>query len=406
MKFDYVAKNKSGRDVKGSIDAANADDAGGQLRKKGLNVTSLTERPKGELTWFEKMNQKPKKATQGELAMFTRQLATMLGAGIPLLEGIEILAEQTLTMNQGFGEGLFDLADAVRSGTGLSESMTDYPKIFPEIYINMIKAGEASGQLDSILGRLADYMEASESLKREIKSAMTYPVVSLLMVLGITGYLLVGVVPQFKSMFEGLGAELPGITVLILSMSDWLQAEWMLVVGVITGVCVGYSVMGKTDGGRMILDDVKLKLPVFGELGQKVAVSRFARTFSTLLSSGVPILGALEIVANTAGNKVLETALFETREVVRNGDSISSHLGECWIFPPMVVKMIGIGERSGALEQLLSKVADFYDEQVHAMVKSLTSLIEPFMIGIMGALVGTIVLAIFLPILEAQKAMS
>ena len=405
MKYQYVARNASGREVKGTIDAASEDDATGQLRKQGLNVTSLAA-ASNEMSWFEKMNQKPKKASQGELAMFTRQLATMLGAGIPLLEGIEILAEQTQTMNKGFGDGLMELADQVRAGTGLSEAMTGYPKIFPEIYINMIKAGEASGQLDAILGRLADYMESSESLKREIKSAMTYPVVSLVMVLGITAYLLMGVVPKFESMFESLGAELPGITVFILDISKWLQENYMTVIIVAVSVFIGFKVVGRTPGGRFAIDNTKLKMPVFGELGQKVAVSRFARTFSTLLSSGVPILGALEIVANTAGNKVLEKALFETREVVRNGDSISSHLGECWVFPPMVVKMIGIGERSGALEQLLSKVADFYDEQVHAMVKSLTSLIEPFMIGIMGALVGTIVLAIFLPILEAQSALS
>lgn len=407
MKFKYVAKNASGREEKGVIEASTEDDATGKLRQKGLNIVSLTVAVhKGEPSWIEKLNQKPKKASQADLALFTRQLATMLGAGIPLLEGIEILAEQTQTINKGFGDGLMEVADAVRAGTGLSEAMAGYPKIFPEIYINMIKAGEASGQLDTILDRLADYMEASESLKQEIKSAMTYPVVSLVMVFGITGYLLVGVVPKFQSMFESLGGEMPQITLIILALSEWLQANWLSVLIAMAGAFVAYKITSKTSGGRTVLDNVKLKIPVFGQLGQKVAISRFARTFATLLSSGVPILGALEIVANTAGNKVLETALFETRDVVRNGDSISSHLGECWVFPPMVVKMIGIGEKSGALEQLLSKIADFYDEQVHTMVKSLTSLIEPFMIGIMGVLVGTIVLAIFLPILEAQSALS
>ncbi len=407
MKFNYVAKNEAGREIKGALEAASEEDATGQLRKKNLTIVSLTvATANSEMSWIEKMNQKPKKASQADLALFTRQLATMLGAGIPLLEGIEILAEQTQTINKGFGDGLMEVADQVRAGNGLSDAMADYPKIFPEIYINMIKAGEASGQLDSILDRLADYMEASESLKQEIKSAMTYPVVSLCMVVGITGYLLVGVVPKFETMFQSLGGEMPAITLIILDVSRWLQANWYIVIAVATITGAAYKIIGKTNGGKMVLDNVKLKIPVFGQLGQKVAVSRFARTFATLLSSGVPILGALEIVANTAGNKVLETALIETRDVVRNGDSISSHLGECWVFPPMVVKMIGIGERSGALEQLLSKIADFYDEQVHTMVKSLTSLIEPFMIGIMGVLVGTIVLAIFLPILEAQSALS
>ncbi|NRA36896.1 MAG: type II secretion system F family protein, partial [Planctomycetes bacterium] len=377
----------------------------GQLRKKGLNVVDLVEAGP-ELSLWETLNKKPIAAKTADLALFTRQLATMLGAGIPLLEGIEILADQTATVNPGFGRGLQEVADAVRSGTGLSESMEKYPKVFPDIYINMVKAGEASGQLDSILDRLAEYMESSEALRAEIKSAMTYPVVSLCMVLGITGYLLVSVVPKFESMFQQLGGELPTVTVVVLELSRWLQANGMVVGGTSVAVVVAYKLINKNPNGAIAIDNVKLKLPVFGPLGQKVMVGRFARTFSTLLASGVPILGALEIVANTAGNKVLEKALIETRDVVRNGESISSHLGECWVFPPMVVKMIGIGERSGALEQLLSKVADFYDAEVETMVKSLTSLIEPFMIGTMGILVGTIVLAIFLPILEAQKSLT
>jgi type IV pilus assembly protein PilC len=410
-RFNYVARNDAGRDVKGTIEAESQPDAIGRLRQQGLNVVSLkvalgVSGGGGGEGLFAKLNKAQRSAKSAELALFTRQLATMLGAGIPLLEALDILGEQTRDSNRGFGEGLMELSQLVRGGSSLSDGMTGYPRIFPSIYINMIKAGEASGQLDTILDRLSDFLERSEALKREIKSAMTYPVVSLVMVISITIYLLIGVVPQFETMFSSLGGELPGITKVILFASNWTQANWHVLLILIVAAWIGYMVAMRVPSAQVVLDTIKLKLPVFGGLGQKVAVSRFARTFATLLTSGVPILGALEIVATTSGNKLIENLLLDTRETVRGGENISTFLESSWLFPPMVVKMIGIGERSGALEQLLIKVADFYDEQVEAMVKSLTSLIEPFMLGIMGALVGTIVLAIFLPILEMQKALS
>jgi type IV pilus assembly protein PilC len=352
------------------------------------------------------MNAVPRKANTADLALFTRQMATMIGAGIPLLEAFEILAEQTMSTNKGFGLGLQECADSVRGGTELSEAMSRFPRIFPEIYVNMVKAGEASGQLDVILDRLADFLEANESLKREIKSAMTYPVISLLMVLGITAYLLVGVVPKFESMFTSLNAKLPGVTLFVLGVSKFVQEQWY-VVAIVTGAVIGsYKLIMTTKEGQRIRDTFWLKAPVFGPLSQKVALSRFARTLSTLLSSGVPLLAALEIVASTSGNVVIEDTLYETRDTVKRGEPITAHLAKSWVFPPMVVRMIGIGEKSGALEQLLSKISDFYDEQIHAMVKALTSLIEPIMLGIMGGIVGTIVVAIFMPILELQKQLS
>ena len=401
-KFQYVAKNAQGREVKGTIEAANEAEATGKLRQQQLSVMKLEGKPAAVGGLFS--TQPARKANTSELALFTRQLATMIGAGIPLLECLEILAMQTVDQNKGFGAGLQEVADRVRGGTELSESMAAYPRIFPPIYVNMVKAGEASGQLDIILNRLADFMEATESLKREIKSAMTYPVISLILILSITGYLLIGVVPKFQTMFNSLGGKLPFVTVVVVTISQWLQNNILTVLLITAAVVTGYIMFKRTERGMRVIDTVFLKLPVFGPLFQKVAVSRFARTFATLLSSGVPILGALEIVATTSGNKVLEDALMETRETVRRGESISTHLETCWVFPPMVVKMIGIGERSGALEQLLSKIADFFDEQVHATVKSLTSLIEPIMLIVMGAVVGTIVLAIFYPILELQSA--
>ncbi len=405
LKFTYLARDASGREVKGNIEAETEAEATGRLRQQQLSIVKLDKAGGGKgfnVTLFA--GSVSRKCNTSELCLFTRQLATMIGAGIPLLESFEILAEQTLDQNKGFGMGLQECADFVRGGTEISEAMTKFPRIFPEIYINMVKAGEASGQLDIILNRLAEFLEASESLKREIKSAMTYPIISLVLIFGITGYLLVGVVPKFKDMFTALKGELPAITQYVLAVSNWLTNNVLTVIGIAIATFIGYKLAMRTYQGQKIRDTIWLKLPVFGPLFQKVAISRFARTFGTLLSSGVPLLGALEIVASTAGNRVIEETLKETRETVRKGESITTHLQTSWVFPPMVVKMIGIGEKSGALETLLAKISDFYDEQVHATVKALTSLIEPFMLMIMGAVVGIIVLAIFYPILQLQSA--
>lgn len=401
VKFAYVAKDQAGKEVRGTVEAETKDAASASVRQQGLMPTKV------EVAAEAKKGLGPRRrASPGELAMFTRQMATMIGAGIPLLESFEILADQTKATNKGFGLGLQEAADMVRGGTELSEALFKFPGIFPEIYVNMVKAGEASGQLDIILNRLADFMEASEALKSEIKSAMTYPVISLVLIFGITGYLLVGVVPKFEKMFQSLNAKLPAVTVFVLAISKWLTENFLVVVAMIVAVIVGYILAMKSRDARRIRDTLVLKAPVFGPLMQKVALSRFARTFGTLLASGVPLLAALEIVASTAGNIVIEETLLGTRDTVKRGESLTSHLQTSWVFPPMVVKMMGIGERSGALEQLLGKIADFYDQQVHATVKSLTSLIEPIMLSVMGAVVGTIVIAIFMPILELQKQLS
>lgn len=405
QRFAYTARDAGGREVKGQLEAENEADANNRLKAQNLVVAELKRidiKPAGFLSF----GAVARKCSNAELALFTRQMATMIGAGIPLLEAFEILAEQAKDSNKGFALGLAECADLVRGGTELSEAMARFPRMFPEIYINMIKAGEASGQLDVILSRLADFLEANEALKREIKSAMVYPVISLVLVFGITYYLLVFVVPKFEGMFKSLNAKLPGITLFILDVSRFLQTQWLAMLIGIAAVIVGYKVAMMSREARRVRDTVLLKMPVFGPLGQKVALSRFARTLSTLLASGVPLLAALEIVASTSGNAVIEDTLLETRDTVKRGEPLTSHLQKSWVFPPMVVRMIGIGEKSGALEQLLAKVSDFYDEQIHATVKALTSLIEPIMLAVMGAVVGTIVVAIFMPILELQKQLS
>ncbi len=403
LKFAYAGRDQGGKDVRGTLEAETKEAALQQIRSLQINLQKLDVVAEKKNPGFSRR----RSCSNAELTMFTRQLSTMIGAGIPLLESFEILGQQAATTNKNFGAGLQECADKVRGGTEMSEAMIQFPGMFPDIYVNMVKAGEASGQLDVILNRLADFLEAAEELKSEIKSAMTYPVISLVLILSITGYLLVGVVPKFQQMFTQLGAKLPALTLFVLEVSNFLQNQWWVVIVAVIATVVGYIVtMRVSVDARRVRDTIWLKLPVFGPLFQKVALSRFARTFGTLLASGVPLLAALEIVASTAGNMVIEDTLLATRDTVRRGENLTTHLQTSWVFPPMVVKMMGIGERSGALETLLFKIADFYDQQVHATVKALTSLIEPIMLSVMGAVVGTIVAAIFLPILELQKALS
>jgi type IV pilus assembly protein PilC len=338
------------------------------------------------------------------MVVFTRQLSTMVGSGIPLVDALEILAEQI--ENQGFRSVIEEVCEKVRGGMDLSESLRLYPRIFPDIYVNMICAGEASGQLDTVLERLAEYQESSSALKAEIKSAMTYPVVSLLMVLGITFFLLIFVIPKFEDMFTSLNVELPGITTALLSASLFLRENFLYWGGGVVGLGVALGYWLRSESGMNTRDWLLIKIPVFGPLFKKVTLSRFSRTLSTLVQSGVPILGALEIVSQTCGNRVFARAIEQAADSVREGEPLGEPLARSGVFPPMVSRMVSIGERTGALEGLLEKIADFYDRQVKTSVEGLTSMIEPFMIGIMGFLVGGMVMAIFLPIFKMVGGMN
>ncbi|MCI0341170.1 MAG: type II secretion system F family protein [Planctomycetales bacterium] len=407
-KFKYQARNAEGKKLAGTMAAQNEQAAIGELRKQNLVVLSVQEEGGGAGGggggFFKSLTGKraPRPRVRSEdLVIFTRQLATMISAGIPLLESLEILTEQV--DDKGFQYVLHDVVDNVRSGMDLSASLGQHPKVFAKIYVNMIRAGEASGQLDEILVRLAEYQEATAALRREIVSAMTYPVVSLCLVFGITGFLLIYIVPKFKEIFDSFtGLELPIITKMLLTLSYFLKDNFLILGGALVGVGVLFFLYKRTDRGEWQLDWVKLQMPIFGPLFRKVAISRFARTFATLIQSGVPILGALEIVAATAGNRIIEDAVNAARENVRQGETLGEPLAKSKVFPPMVTRMITIGERSGALEKLLQKIAEFYDQQVKATVEGLTALIEPLMIGVMGFIVGGIVLAIFLPIFKLQ----
>ncbi|MCK4909111.1 MAG: type II secretion system F family protein, partial [Planctomycetes bacterium] len=383
-KFKYTAKNAKGKKVSGTITMNKESDVNADLKKQGLMVISIkAETKKGGGGFSDLFKPKPSKRIKAdELTIFTRQLSTMISAGIPLVECLEVLSEQI--DKPGFRLVLESIVDKVRGGADFSESLQSHPKIFTRIYVSMVKAGEASGQLDIILQRLAEYLESSQALKRGIKAAMTYPVISLCLIFAIVVALMVGVIPQFKSIFISLNVELPALTRYLLLVSDFMQSYFLIWMGALAGAIVGIMYFKKTKPGSYLFDWLALHLPVFGTLFQKIAISRFSRTFATLIRSGVPILGALEIVANTSGNRLIEDTVNEARENVRKGETLSDPLSRSKVFPPMVTRMIGIGEKSGALEALLEKISEFYDQQVETAVKSLTSMIEPIMIGIMG----------------------
>ncbi|MGE3172818.1 MAG: type II secretion system F family protein [Planctomycetota bacterium] len=411
--FKFEARDATGRTVRGTLTADSQTDVIADLRRRNLTPVDISKGSGGLFGGGGKTKGSPGKrgagvkrasCRKGELEVFTRQLSTMLSAGIPMLEALEILADQA--ESPGFAYCLDRVVDDIRSGSDLSKAMEPHKKVFSHIYVSMMRAGEVSGQLDIILTRLAEYLEASAHLRSEIKSAMTYPVISLVLVFGIASFLMIGIVPSFKPVFESLDVELPGLTVMIMDVAFFMKDYWYLIFGMLAAAIVGLKLFVQTPKGALIKDMVILKVPVFGVLFKKVSLSRFARTFSTLVKSGVPILGAMEIVSDTSGNLVISGIVDQARDSVRNGDSLSEPFSRSNVFPPMVTKMMAIGERSGALDALLEKIAEFYDQQVEAEVKGLTSMIEPIMIAVMGVIVGGIVLAVFLPIFKLQEKLA
>jgi len=401
--FAYTAKGPDGKKVESVIRAADKGAAQAELKKKNLTVSSLVEQKGGKKSSFFGPP-RPHVKTK-DIAVMTRQLSTMISAGIPLLESLEILHEQA--SDPGFKLSLDKIIERVRSGSDFSTALSEHPKLFTKIYVNMIKAGEASGQLDVILQRLADYMESVEELKREIKAAMTYPVISLVLILSITVGLVVGIVPKFQTIFQQMEMkQLPVPTEILLKISDALRNQYVAVTAVTITVIVAFVLYIRTKPGQRQWHWFLLHAPVFGPLFRKVAISRFSRTFATLIQSGVPMLGALDIVAATAGNVLVEEAVLKAKDAVSKGETLGDPLTATRVFPPMVTRMISIGEKTGALEKLLMKIAEFYDQEVRATVKALTSLIEPLLIATMGLIVGFIVLSIFLPIIQIQQKLS
>jgi type IV pilus assembly protein PilC len=410
--FKYVARTQEGQETTGIMNAPTQADAVQELRKKNLIILNIQAPRHGTRVMSQAVAQRrPAKAhlRKDDIVVFTRQLSTMISAGIPLLECLEILEEQAT--DKGFSYVLGNVVELVRGGSDLSDALSQHPRVFTKIFVNMIRAGEASGQLDIILIRLAEYQESTAALRREIRAAMTYPCISLALITLITVFLMVYIVPQFKSIFDSMGTpdkpmELPILTKILLGVSMFMRNNFLFLLGGAVMAVVGLVMWRRSEGGRKRLDIIMLNVPIFGKLFRKVAISRFSRTFATLIRSGVPILGSLEIVAATSGNKVIEEAVLKARDNVRQGDTLALPLAASNVFPPMVTKMIAIGEKSGALENLLEKISEFYDQQVSATVKSLTSLIEPILIAVMGVMVGGIVLAIFMPIFALQSKLA
>ena len=402
MNFKYAAKDKDGKNVSGTLDANDRVAAIGALRKKDLIIVSLDQA--NSRFAFPALFRPKKKVKLDDLVIFSRQLATMVDAGIPLVSALDILGEQM--ENKTFGAVINEIRSDVETGSSLSEALSKHKKVFSQLFVNMVKAGESSGMLDEILDRLAVYLEKTSSLQRKIKSALVYPAVVSGMALAITLLLLLKVIPVFKGIFEGFGAQLPKPTLILLMISDSLQKYFVVSVIVLAGIGFALFRYVKTEKGRLQFDTLLLHLPVFGILFIKVAVSKFTRTLSTLIRSGVPILAALEIVGKTSGNKLVERAIDSVRTNVRDGESIAGPLTRAKIFPPMVTRMVSVGEQTGELEKMLSKIADFYDEQVDAAVSSLTSMMEPFIIAFLGLVIGTIVICMFLPIFKITSIVS
>ena len=395
--FKYTVKNSEGKTVNGNADAKSRENLIELLRKEDFTIISIEE----DANVQQKSVAAAKKVKLEDLVIFSRQLATMVEAGIPLVNVLDILGQQV--ENKAFGETVKKLKDDVETGSSFSQALAKHPRIFSALYINMVRAGESSGMLDEILNRVAVYLEKTATLQRKVKSAMVYPIAVITISIAITIFLLVKVVPTFKGIFDMLGGSLPLPTQILLGVSDFLR-KWFVygLVGVIVAV-IAIMRGSKTEGGKLALDTIVLKLPVFGNIIKKVSVAKFSRTFSTLVKSGVPILSSLDIVAKTSGNKIVEKAVNNAKKAVQEGKNLADPLSKTSVFPPMVVRMISVGEQAGELEKMLSKIADFYDEQVDAAVDGLTSLIEPMIILFLGVIVGGIVLAIFMPIFKITE---
>lgn len=400
--FDYVARDSKGTKHRGTINAESRQQAIQQLQLSGLAFDKLVEE-KRKLFGFEFGGAKGVRVKTADLLVFTRQLSTIVSAGLPLLQGLDILADQTEDPN--FARVIDGIAQDVESGETFSDALRKYPKAFPELYVSMIRAGEAGGNLDSVLLQLADYLESSEELKRRIRSAMTYPVVAFSMIILIASGVIIFVVPQFAEIFGSFGRKLPAPTQFLIDLSQVLRTPyaWFIIIGSIIGIYAFLRIYKSTEIGRYNLDQLKLRMPVFGDLIRKVSISRFTQTLGTLIKSGVPILQALEIAERTSGNEVFAKAIRQAGESVRNGETLSEPLGRSGVFPTMVTRMIAVGEKTGELESMLRKISDFYDSEVRAKVDGLTSLIEPMLIGVMGLVVGSIIVALFLPILQLSS---
>jgi type IV pilus assembly protein PilC len=422
-KFNYVAMDSHGKETKGTLEVNSQNEAIGRVKEMGLFPTKIVEVEKVKP---EKKGGKPAARGGGKkkggsmeikikipgltgkvkskvLTTFTRQLATLVDAGLPLLRGLRVLEKQerNATLKGIIGE----LALSIEGGSTFSEGLAQHPKVFNRLFVNMVKAGELGGVLEVVLARLSEFMEKAQKIKGKVIAAMFYPVAVLVVAVAILGILMVYVIPKFKDVFNGMldGAQLPGFTRLVLGISDVIKTHIFYVIGGGIAIWIAIMLIGRTKGGRRVFDKIKLKMPVFGPVISKVAISRFTRTLGTLISSGVPILQALTIVRETSGNVIIGSAVLAIHDSVKEGETITAPLEASKVFPPMVVSMVDVGEQTGALPEMLLKIADNYDDEVDNAVEAMTSLLEPIMIVFLAVVVGSIVIAMFMPLIALMN---
>lgn len=392
--FEWTGKTRQGTIQKGQLAANSREEVIALLRKENILVTSVQQKAKDlKIPGFG-----GGKVSDKDIVIFTRQFATMIDAGLPLVQCLEILSAQC--ENPVLAKAVGEVRGDVEGGSTYADALRKHPKVFDDLYVNMVAAGEAGGILDTILNRLAKHIEKSMKLKKQIKSAMVYPST----IMGVAGIvivvLLVFVIPIFAQMFTDFGGTLPALTQFVIDISYFMKSNILIIVGAVGSAVFGFKKYYRTPSGRKTVDKLALKLPVLGDLIRKAAVAKFTRTLGTLIASGVPILEGLGIVAKTAGNKIIEQALMNARQSISEGKTISDPLGKEKVFPPMVVQMIAVGETTGALDAMLSKIADFYDDEVDSAVGALTSLLEPMLMVFLGITIGTIVIAMYLPIFK------
>jgi type IV pilus assembly protein PilC len=392
-KFNWEGVNRNGEKKKGVMEAQDATAVETRLRNEGLSQVRARKAAR-ELQIVFGSGVNPK-----DLQIFTRQLATMIDAGLPLVQCLDILANQT--PNKIFAKTLAQVKSSVEQGATFSESLRRHPKIFDDLFVNLVAAGEVGGILDAILERLATYIEKAVKLKAQLKSALVYPIGILVVAVGVIAVMLVKVIPTFEKMYADFGnAELPTPTQVVINISHGFTERWYIPVGLIFILFFGGGALRRTEKGKLVFDAVMLRIPVIGGTLRKIVVARFTRTLGTLLAAGVPILDALDICAKTAGNTVVTRGIMRAREKISEGHDMAGPLTDAKVFPPMVVQMIGVGEQTGAMETMLQKIADFYEEEVDAAVSAMTSLIEPIMMAFLGVVVGGLIIAMYLPIFK------
>jgi type IV pilus assembly protein PilC len=421
-RYTYIALDSRGQESTGLVEAPTTNEAVGELRRAGYFPTHIYEegavaaaaRPKKtarqrkgkeprserkaggmNIVLFQRKTVKPK-----VLMIFTRQLATLIDAGLPLLRGLNVLSKQE--RDAVLKTTIDKLADSVQGGSTFSEGLAQHPRIFNDLYVNMVKAGELGGVLEVVLTRLAEFQEKAQRIKNKVVAAMVYPLIVLVLAAGIMTFLLVFIVPRFEAIFHDMLGDkpLPAITVFVIGVSSFVQNHWAILVGVLVALALGYKVLARTRRGQNFLDRARLRAPLFGDLIRKTAISRFSRTLGTLVTSGVPILQALTITRETAGNSVIARAICQVHDSVKEGESIVLPLETSGAFPPMVISMIDVGEETGQLPEMLLKIAEVYDDEVDNSVAALTSLLEPIMIVFLALVVGTIVIALFMPLIS------